>query len=596
MSDAVSIPAVLAQRGRLQPDEVAFTFVDYDVDPDGFAESLTWSELHQRATVVAGELRRFGTVGDRVAIIAPQSMDYVVGFLGALEAGLVAVPLSVPMFGAHDQRVSTVLRDCEPVAILTTSASVDDVMPSVADVVGARIGVLELDALDYDAPPAPYTVDRARAKIALLQYTSGSTGTPSGVTITHDNIVANIGQVVTDQFSDFGGVPPVDTTLLSWLPFYHDMGLMLGIMAPVGTGRHAVLTSPLSFLQKPARWIQLLARYPRAHSAAPNFAFELAARRTSDADMEGLSLAGVHSIMNAAERVQIGTFRRFNERFAKFGLSTDIQIAGYGLAEATLYVASVEPGTPQPIARFDYEKLSAGYALRVDEAAGDDAAADAAAEQSGFASVLLGLGPSRSATFRVVDPETGIESPADRVGEIWVHGRNVAAGYWRNPQRTEEVFGAKIVDPSPGTPEGPWMRTGDLAVMSEGSLYIVGRIKDLIIIDGRNHYPDDIEETVTAYTGARTAAVAVPGTDTEELVVIAELRRLPSTPEAVAERVREVRKEVTAAIARRHNLRVADVVLVGQGAIPITTSGKTRRKESAAICRAGGFSRLGSGV
>ncbi|GAA4404932.1 fatty-acid--AMP ligase [Tsukamurella soli] len=594
MSDDVSIPEILERRARLEPNGAAYTFVDYDVDPAGYAETLTWSQMHQRATVVAGELRRVGTVGDRVAIIAPQSMDYVVAFLGILEAGMVAVPLSVPLFGAHDERTSVVLRDCDPAALVTTSAAVDAVMPSVAAVPGARIAVIEVDALDLDAPPAPYTTVRSASDLALLQYTSGSTGTPSGVAVTHGNIVANIEQVATDQFSDFGGTPPVDTTLVSWLPFFHDLGLMLGIMAPVGTGRHAVLTSPISFLQKPSRWIRLLADYPCAHSAAPNFAFELAARRTSDADLEGLSLAGVHAVMNAAERVQVGTVERFNERFAPYGFTPGMHMAGYGLAEATLYVASVAPRTELPIARFDYEKLAAGYALRLDTTAAAHADAAQATDSDATGSLLVGLGPQRITTFRVVDPETGRECPDDRVGEIWVHGPNVAAGYWRNPTRTEETFGGRIVAPSEGTPEGPWMRTGDLAVMSEGSLYIVGRIKDLIIVDGRNHYPDDIEQTVSACTGARTAAVSVAGQDTEELVVIAELRRLPADAAAVAERVAQVRRDVTAAIARQHSLRVADVVLVPQGAIPITTSGKTRRRESAAIYRAGGFDRLGT--
>ncbi|TWS19921.1 AMP-binding protein [Tsukamurella asaccharolytica] len=572
------IPVALERRARESDDRPAFTFVDYDIDPDGYFETLTWSEMYERVRVVAAELLRHGGPGDRVAILAPQSMDYVVGFLGALEAGFVAVPLSVPLFGAHDDRAARVLADCEPVAVMTTTTAVDAVLPTVNALSGPRVEVIELDALDYDSPPGDYVVDHVGSRPALLQYTSGSTGTPSGVIVTHENVALNIAQIAADQFTDVGGYPPEDTTLVSWLPFFHDLGLMLGIMAPVGTGRRAVLTSPVSFLQKPSRWIRLLASYPAAHSAAPNFAFELAARRTRDEDLEGLSLAGVHGIMNAAERVQAGTVRRFNERFAPLGLRDGVQLPAYGLAEATLYVSSLAPGTPLPFATFDYDMLAAGHALRVED--------EAASEQ-------VGLGHPRSTLFRVVDPETRRECAAGRVGEVWVHGANIAAGYWRDPVRTEEVFGARLVDPEDGIPEGPWMRTGDLGVISEGDLFVVGRIKDLIIIDGRNHYPDDIEATVSAFTGARTAAVAFSGKDTEQLAVIAELRRLPSDPGEAAAFVTDTRTKVANAVARAHNLRAADIVLVPQGAIPITTSGKTRRRESAELHRTGGFARLG---
>ncbi|MDF0529304.1 fatty-acid--AMP ligase [Tsukamurella sp. 8F] len=572
------IPVVLERRAAAEPEAQAFTFVDYDLDPDGYAETLTWSELYTRVRVVAGELRRHGGIGDRVAILAPQSMDYVVGFLGALEAGMVAVPLSVPMFGAHDERVSSVLADCAAAAILTTTAAVGDVMPSVNAATGVRPAVVEVDALDYTDEPAPYEIDRPAAKLALLQYTSGSTGTPSGVAVGHENIAVNVAQIAADQFADVGGYPPEGTTLVSWLPFFHDLGLMLGIMAPVATGRHGVLTSPLSFLQKPSRWIRLLAEYPGAHSAAPNFAFDLAARRTSEADLEGLTLAGVHGIMNAAERVQPATVRRFNERFAAAGLRDGVQLPAYGLAEATLYVASLEPGTSLPIVRFDYEKLAAGYALRVEGEGGSE---------------QVGLGHQRSTVFRVVDTESFEVCPDERVGEIWVHGANVAAGYWNNPTRTAEVFDAKLAQTESGTPEGPWMRTGDLGVISGGELFMVGRIKDLIIIDGRNHYPDDIESTVTSITGARTAAISVPGSDTEQLVVVAELRKLPTDPQEIAEHVQQTRRAVASAVSRAHTLRAADIVLVPQGAIPITTSGKTRRRETAETYRTGGFQRLG---
>jgi long-chain fatty acid adenylase/transferase FadD26 len=575
-----SIPAALESRAQRQPDDTAFTFIDYEVDPDGFAESLTWSELYQRVRVVAHELKQHASVGDRVAIMAPQGLDYIVGLLGTLEAGLVAVPLSVPMFGAHDERVSGALNDCAPVAVITSSVAVGDLMPTVSSVLGSPI-VIEVDALDLDTPPPPCDTRRTLAKTAFLQYTSGSTRTPAGVVVTHENLAANLRQIKADYFEDTGGIPPADTTVVSWLPFYHDMGLVLGIFGPVAYGFHAVLTTPMAFLQRPARWMQLLARHPRPVSPAPNFAYELAVRRTSDADMAGLDLGHVLSLVTGAERIHAATLRRFTDRFSPFNLPDTALRSAYGLAEATVYVASALPGRPLPIARFSYEKLSAGYAQRC----GDEAGVD-----------LISHGPPRACTVRIVDPETRVENPAGKVGEIWVHGDNVAGGYWRNTQQSEKTFGGRLDEPSPDTPEGPWLRTGDLGVISDDELFIIGRIKDLLIVDGRNHYPDDIEATIQEITGGRVAAISVSDDRSEQLVAIVELKKRGTSAEEAESRFHTVKRELTSAISKSHGLRVADLVLVPPGSIPITTSGKIRRSECAAIYRQEGFTRLVTAV
>ena len=339
------IPAVLAERAQQEADAPAYTFIDYQLDPAGYAETLTWSQIHQRVQVVAAELAPRGSPGDRVAILAPQGLEYIVGFLGALEAGYIAVPLSVPQFGTHDERVSAALRDCAPAAILTTSAIVSDVVSGARALPGAAPAVIEVDALDLDTPVDFHPTDSSRTKTALLQYTSGSTRTPAAVVVTHKNVIANLEQVIADYFEDIGKVPPPGLTMVSWLPFYHDMGLLLGILAPVLWGFPAVLTSPTSFLQKPARWMQMLAGN-RSFSAAPNFAFELAVRRTSDDDMAGLSLADVHTILSGSERVHAATLRRFTERFSP------LQPPGHR-AQAVVRVGRgdgvcgvVEPGPP----------------------------------------------------------------------------------------------------------------------------------------------------------------------------------------------------------------------------------------------------------
>jgi long chain fatty acid CoA FadD26 len=570
-----SIPATLREQARQQPDAPAYTFVDYDLDPAGYAQTLTWSQVHRRAQVVAAELASCGSPGDRAVILAPQGFEYIAAVLGAMEAGFIAVPLSTPQFGP--ERVAAALLDCAPAAILTTSAIVADVSPYADEQPGSPPAVIEIDALDLYTAPAGPSVDSAPTKTALLQYTSGSTRAPAGVVVTHRNIMTNLDQIMSDYFEDQGGIPPRDATLVSWLPFYHDMGLMFGIFIPVRFGLHSVLTSPVAFLQKPARWLHLVAANSKTVTPAPNFAYELAARRVSDDDAAGLDLRNVHTFISGAERVHPPTVRRFLERFSRYNLPDTALRAAYGLAEATVYVTTSNPGHPPALVRFDYEKLSAGHAQRC------------GIEQPG--SELVSHGTPRACTVRIVDPQTCVENPAGKVGEIWVHGDNVADGYWRNPELSERTFCADLVDPAPGTPLGPWLRTGDLGVISEDELFIVGRIKDVLIVDGRNHYPDDIETTIQEITPGRAAAVAVPRDGSEQLVAIVELK-LRGSSEENQDKINTVKREVTAVISKSYGLRLADLVLVPPGSIPITTSGKVRRAACAEQYRLDRFTRV----
>jgi long chain fatty acid CoA FadD26 len=573
-----SIAAVLREWARQQPDAPAYTYVDYDVDPAGYRQTLTWSELYGRVQTLAAEISTVGAPGDRAAILTAQGLEYVVSFYGALEAGLVAVPLPVPQFGAHDERASAALQDCAPTVLLTTSTVVDDVVGCARSLPGKAPALIEVDSLDlsaepdFNAPPAP------RTKNAVLQYTSGSTRSPKGVVVTHKNILANVQQVRDDYFEAEGAVPPSDTTLVSWLPVYHDMGLLLGITGALTMGLHSVLMSPMAFLQRPARWVQQMALNTRVFTAVPNFAFELAARRTTDEDMAGLDLSHVHTILSGSERVHAATIRRFVDRFSPFGFPASSLKPSYGLAEAMVYVNSSGPGRAPTVANFDYEKLSAGHA-------------EACANETGVELVSVGI--PRASTIRIVDPETRVENPAGMVGEIWLHGDNIAAGYWRKPQQTQKAFGGQLVDPSSGTPLGPWLRTGDLGTIHDGELYIIGRIKDLLIVDGRNHYPDDIEATTQEISGGRVAAISIEDGRTERLIVIAEMKDKGNTQE-MADRLRDVRAQVTSAISRSHGLRVADLVLVPPGSIPITTSGKIRRSSCVEVYQQDDFSRLDS--
>ena len=568
---ATSIPAALAARAQAQPDDVAYTFIDYEYDPAGAAESLTWSEVHERVQIVAEKLSKLGAPGDRAVILAPQSLDYVVAFLGAIQAGFVAVPLSMPMFRQHDERVSGVMADATPVAVLTTSDVIEDVRKyGQVESRSHAPKFIEVDTLDFDTPAKP-PASVALPKAGYIQYTSGSTRRPAGVVVTHQNIFENMEQILPDFFEAYDE-PPADLTVVTWLPLYHDMGLLVGVFLGMRMGRSTVLMTPVAFMQKPARWIQQLALNPHTFTAAPNFAYELAVKRTKDEDLAGLDLSGVVVMINGAERVHGATVRRFNDRFGPYGLPEAAMRPSYGLAEATVYVTSSAGGRAPTSVRFDYDELAAGRAQPCAEGAGSE---------------HIGLGVPRSTTVRVVDPQTRVEAPAGTIGEVWLHGPHVAGGYWHNPQLTEELFAGQLAQTTDGTPKGPWLRTGDLGVIHDEELFIVGRIKDLLIVDGRNHYPDDIEATVQELTGGRVAAVSVPDDPSEKLVVIAELKK-----QLDAEVLDSVKQQVTAAVSKTHSVRLDDLMMVGPGSLPLTTSGKVRRGTCVELYHSDGFRRL----
>lgn len=572
-----SVVSLLRERAGLQPDDLAFRYTDYEQDWAGVTESLTWAQLYRRTLNVAHEVTRHASSGERAVILAPQGLPYIVAFLGAMQAGLIAVPLMVPQPGTHDERVSAVLADTGPAVVLTTSTAAAAVDEYLQRPHGATPAVIEVDSLSLDDPNPPGIRVGDAPSIAYLQYTSGSTRLPAGVMVSHRNLHVNFQQLMAAYFPDFNGVAPRDSVCVSWLPFYHDMGLVQGVIAPILGGYPGVLTSPVAFLQRPARWIQAMAQAVPVFSAAPNFAFELAARKSTDADLAGLDLGNIISIVSGAERIHPATLYRFCKRFAPYNFREDMMQPSYGLAEATVYVASrAQAGAPK-VVHFDPEKLAQGNAQPSSTRTG---------------SPLLSYGVPQSPTVRIVDPDTGTQCPHGTVGEIWVHGDNVADGYWQKPEETQRTFGAVLADPSPGTPGGPWLRTGDLGFLCDGELFIVGRMKDLLIVYGRNHYPEDIESTVQAITGGRVAAIAVPVDETEKLVTIIELKNRGESGEHGQHGLDALKNDVTAAISDSHGLNVADLVLVAPGSIPTTTSGKIRRAACVERYRRQQFTRL----
>lgn len=566
-----SLPATLSQWAQAQGDERAVTFVDYATDPSGVPMSLTWREFDARVTAVAAWCQRHAVRGDRAAVLVEQSLEYVIAFLGALRAGLVAVPVFEPSpLPGHLARLAAVLADCDPALVLTTRRQADPVDDFLAehDLAGLRRVAVDVlpDALGAEFDPVLLRPD----DLAYLQYTSGSTRDPAGVMITHGNVAVSAAETATA----YAGMP--DSTVVSWLPLYHDMGLVVGLGAPLMGGMRSVLMDPIAFLTRPVRWLELMANAGGpAITVAPNFAYGYTAARSTDADLAGLRLDNVALFGDGSEPIVPAIVDSFYQRFADYGARPSMFRQGYGLAEAVLIVSSSPAGQAPKVRTFDRVSLAAGRAVPV-------------APGTASSSTLVSAGQPLAQQVLIVDPQTHTVLPDGRVGEIWTSGPNVCAGYWgKDGAESAAVFRAEALDdqgqpvePHPGT--RGWLRTGDLGVHVDGDLFVTGRLKDLIIVDGRNHYPQDVEYTVeNAHLGVRrhaVAAFAVSGAEGERAVVVAERSRRAAEEGVDAA---EVAAAVRSAVSAEHGLGVRDVVLIGPGELPRTSSGKVRR----AACR-----------
>lgn len=556
----------------------AYRYLDFTRDDDGVAIELSWDELNTRMRAIGARLQQVTQPGDRVAILAPQGLDYVIGFFAAIQAGNIAVPLFAPELPGHAERLDAVLADATPSVILTTDGAAESVNAFLRKLPRARRPrVIAIDAVPdaVGATFVPAALDTD--DLAYLQYTSGSTRTPAGVQITHRAACTNVLQMI------LAGGLDMDIRSVSWLPLYHDMGLIMILFPPL-CGGHITLMSPLAFVRRPRRWIKQLATesaYGRVFAAAPNFAFDLAAQRGLPPAGETWDLSNVAGLLNGSEPVTIAAIEKFTDAFAPYGFPPSAIKPSYGMAEATLSVATIGIEDRPSVIYLDREQLAEDRAVPV------AAEAPTAVPHVSCGQVIA------SQWLVIVDPRTGAELPEGEIGEIWLHGDNIGAGYWGRPRETASTFHNRLhshLDKNShatGTAEDSrWLRTGDLGVYLNNNLYVTGRIKDLIIIDGRNHYPQDIEATasqacpavrsgyVAAFpVAANQLAEAAIADTSERLVIVAE--RAPGSGRVEQAPVIEA---IRAAISRTHALPVADIRLVAAGAIPRTTSGKLARR------------------
>lgn len=561
----LSVPAVaelMASMGG-KSDTVVLIGHDYSASREGVEERLTGAEVNARVKALAVRLGQVAEPGDRAAILAENSPSYLIAFLAAMYAGLIPVPLYDPNEPGHAGHLAAVLGDCTPAVILTTRSSARAVRALQADRPQAeRTRVIAVDAvpaaLASEYQPVPVGLDSP----AFMQYTSGSTRTPAGVIITHRSMLANMVQILTAAHVQ---EPP---RIVNWLPLHHDMGIILCALA-VAMGIELDVMTPQAFLQDPTRWIaQLDRRYDNDHiyTVLPNFAFELAA--THGVPAEQVDLTAVEAIINGSEPVTINTVDQFARAFAPFGLGREAVRPSYGLAEATLLVTTPQTDNRPYTVHFERAALGEGRAVKAPEG------------PSTVAATAVGE-VVRPQWLVVVDPVTHDELVDGSVGELYVYGANVAGGYYERPDDTAATFvnrlGARLAENSraAGAPDDDkWLATGDLGVFVDNQMFITGRIKDLIVIAGRNHYPADIEGTVSESTDqvGDSAAFAVPGEDTEQLIILAER----ATDAAAADEA--IVEAITAAVSSAHGVKPSDVRIMRPGEILRSSSGKIARK------------------
>lgn len=546
---------------------VAYRFLDFSRSEEDAAE-INWAQLDVRMRAIGARIQQVAARGDRVAILAPAGLDYVAAFFAVIKSGSIAVPLFAPELPGHAERLEVALADATPALLLTTVSASAAVEGFLRKLPGVTPPVLVIDEIPDSAAAQFDSVDIDTDDVSHLQYSSGATRAPAGIEITHRAFVTNLIQMILSI-----DLLNRNTHGVSWLPLYHDMGLsMIGF--PATYGGHSTLMAPTAFVRRPYRWIRAISdacREGQVVTAAPNFAYEWAAQRGLPPDGEDLDLSTAVMIIGS-EPVSMAAIDAFNDAFAPHGLPPTAIKPSYGIAEATLFIANIPPDARAAATYFDGDQLAAGRAVRVSPDT-----------PGSFAAVSCGV-LARSLRAVVVDPDTGAELPDASVGEFWLHGDNVGKGYWRRPQETASTFGATLATRLPVDsraasvhPGANWLRTGDLGMFFEGQLYVTGRIVDLLTIDGRNFYPQEIEATVAdaapVVRRGYVTAISVPTDGGEQLVIVTERATGTgrSDPTVAIEAIRD-------AVRQRHGVTPIDVRILSAGAIPRTTSGKLARR------------------
>jgi len=557
----MTIVDTLERHAELRFHETAFTYL-----PDGEVEGekRSFGELDHRARAVARRLILVGVSGRPVLLLVPELLRFIDGFLGSCYAGAIPVAAVVPRPNRSFDTIRAISADAEVAAVIVPSAEFNYLKAALPENLHDVPWVC-LDEIDYNADEPKRTIIKPD-DIAFLQYTSGSTGIPKGVVVKHSQLMHN--ESVIKQAMGFHE----GSVMVSWLPFYHDMGLIGSVLQPVHTGFHCVIMPPATFIQKPVRWLNAISKYGGTVAGAPSFAYDLCVAKSRPEDRDQLNLSTWAVAYSGAEPVRADAIRRFAETFASAGFRSGAFYPCYGMAECTLFASGIVAGSGAKIHRVQAEALSQKTARPPD---GDEPVIE-----------LVGCGiPGQGIEIVIVDPETRTMLPDDAVGEIWISGASVAAGYYRKPELTEETFRAVPA----GTSGKQFLRSGDLGFMHDGQLFIAGRIKDVIIVRGRNHYPQDLELTVQ-----RTSPFLAVGAGAVVGVEKAGQTSIAVVQEVTREGWRSVNADdlaaaVRDAIATEHGVHVDEIAFIKTGTLPRTSSGKVRRSLCARMLQAGEF-------
>ena len=571
LSSCAETPAdfvrLLQWRAEQQPERLAYNFLD-GRKLDG--REVSYAQLDQQARAIGAALLERGLEGQRAVLLFQPGLEYIFAIMGCWYAGVTAVPIYAPRLNASYDRVRLVVADAEARVMLATASVLASFEGPEWD--SLRQHGLQSLAVDDLAPGVEHAWRMPAVSpdtLAVLQYTSGSTGKPKGVRLKHEHLITNSRMIARAMHSS------ADSVGVVWLPPFHDMGLIGGILQPLYAGFPIHLMAPATFLQRPMRWLEAITRFGGTISAAPNFAYELCAARAKPEQLEALDLRSWRVAANGAEPIRDDTMRRFSATFAPAGFDARACLPCYGMAETTLLVSAAPCFTGVHSVRASRAALGAGTLLACDDG-------DITLVSSGVADPELRVA--------IIDPYTSVPCAAGAVGEIWTSGATVADGYWAKPEATEETFRARLAGDAAN-----WLRTGDLGALLDGQVYVTGRIKDLIVIRGQNHYPQDIEASaLAAHPAIRphgAAAFAIDGVDGEGLGLVIELDRnwQASDLGAATLAVRE-------AIARGHQLQPSSLVFVRTNSIPKTSSGKVQRLLARARLLAGDFDILDAGV
>lgn len=546
--------AILCHRATVEPERAAFRL---QTSADAAPQIMTYGALDRQARAIAALLQQQGATGERALLLYPFGLEFIAAFYGCLYAGVVATPLYPPRPNRLDPRLMAVTADAQATFALTTAKIA--VAADANQNTGAmqQVRWLATDTIDTaNAPDWQEQMPKPTA-LAFLQYTSGSTGMPKGVMVSHANVMHNAAMIHTA----FALTP--QSTGLMWTPFYHDMGLIGGVIEPIYAGNLTTFLPPVDFLQQPVRWLRTISTERITVSGGPNFAYELCINAITPDQCEGLDLSCWEVAFSGAEPVRAGTLERFAAKFAPYGFRFAAFTPCFGMAESTVMTTCTPQAQPPVILECDAQALTQ-HRVKIAPTAGG-ATSPQRLVSSGRAWC--------NQTVRIVHPEGRTLCEPDEVGEIWIAGPSVTGGYWNRPQESAETFGAYLAD----TGEGPFLRSGDLGFLQDGELFVTGRCKDLIIIRGRNYYPQDLELTVEgahlALEANAVAAFTVTQDDAEQLVIAAEIARTQVRTIDTAAVIAAIRR----AISQEYQLAVSVILLLRPGRMLKTSSGKLQR-------------------